>query len=128
MVTDVSNKINFNKGKKKVDKEKEKYLFELLSKLKDEQTIIYCSTPSRARRIAKDYLQYIIENDLEMNNIDLPVIEWINQNIVSKWSLIAELKKGIAIHDGSLPKHIGASVIKYFNLGLLKYIFLIIAI
>lgn len=123
LVTDVSNKINFNQSEKRIDNEKEKYLFELLIKLKNEQTIIYCSTPARARKFAKDFLQYILNNEIKVNNVELPVIEWITKNINPKWSLIDELRKGISIHDGSLPKHIGTSILKYFNSGLLKYIF-----
>ena len=37
--------------------------------------------------------------------------------------MVNELKNEIAIHDGSLQKHIGAAIIDYFNDGKLKYIF-----
>jgi hypothetical protein len=39
------------------------------------------------------------------------------------WSLANELSYGVAIHDGSLPKHLGASIIRYFNDGLIRCIF-----
>ena len=46
----------------------------------------------------------------EKNN-QLPLIEWINKNVSPEWSLAKELQYGVAIHDGSLQKHIGASII-----------------
>ena len=47
----------------------------------------------------------------------------INKNVNPNWSLAKVLGYGVAIHDGSLKKHIGASIIKYFNDGLLRCIF-----
>ena len=41
-------------------------------------------------------------------NIKLPLIEWINRNVNPNWSLSKGLGYGLAIHDGSLQKHIGA--------------------
>lgn len=51
------------------------------------------------------------------------MVEWIDKNISSEWSLSKELQYGIAVHDGSLQKHIGTSIIKYFNAGNLNCIF-----
>ena len=105
-----------------VDKQKEIVLFNLLDSLKDEQTIIYCKNPDRARKYAKKYASHLIKNNVSKIEI-LPLIEWINQNISSNWSLSSCLEYGIAIHDGSLQKHIATSVIRYFNNRKLKYIF-----
>lgn len=105
-----------------LEAEKKKKLFDLLYDLKNEQTLIYCSSPSRARKYAKEFMEYIKEkNEFEENH--LPIIKWIEENISTSWSLVDELKKGIAFHDGSLQKHIGASIISYFNKNKLKYIF-----
>ncbi len=121
-VIDKSYLIDWNSNNKQIDKEKIIILCELLSKLQNEQTLIYCSTPARARRMAKVYLEYLQRIGKERNN-QLPLIDWINKNISPEWSLAKELQYGVAIHDGSLQKHIGASIIKYFNEGKLNCIF-----
>lgn len=121
-VIDKSYLIDWNNSNKQIDKEKIKILCALLSELRNEQTLIYCSTPARARRMAKIYLEYLQGIEQKKEN-QLPLIEWINKNISPEWSLAKELQYGVAIHDGSLPKHIGASIIKYFNEGKLKCIF-----
>ena len=74
------------------------------------------------RRFAKKYLDHLISKGVVVDT-SLPLIDWIKASISEKWSLVDELKHGIAIHDGSLQKHIGASIIKYFNDGLLRCIF-----
>ena len=102
-----------------------KQLCILLDKLKDEQTLIYCSSPARARRFAKMYLEHLIAQN-NSTDYSLALIKWIELNISKKWSLVDLLSHGIAIHDGSLQKHIGASIIKYFNEKKLRCIFLYI--
>jgi hypothetical protein len=100
---------------------KENKLFELLDEQRSQQTLIYCSSPARARRLARGYLKHL--KDFEnVTLINLPIIDWLNEAI-PKWSLTEELSYGIAIHDGSLPKHIGASIIKYFNENKIRCIF-----
>lgn len=91
--------------------------------MKNEQTLIYCSAPARARRFARGYLNYLLSKLDGIENNSLPLIEWIDKNISSDWSLSKSLQYGIAIHDGSLQKHISTSIIRYFNEGLLKCIF-----
>lgn len=123
-----SNIIDMNKeGNQELScktKEKQKMLtlFELLYELRDEQTLIYCSSPSRARKFAKLYMEFLKERQISSIN-EIPIIQWIEENISRRWSLVDELRYGIAVHDGSLQKHIGASIINYFNSNKLKYIF-----
>jgi hypothetical protein len=102
---------------------KENKLFELLEGLKNEQTIIYCSSPKRARYLASKFLNYIKEKDIKQKNVSVPLIEWIEQNVINTWCLIDFLKKEIGIHDGALQKHISATIIQYFNAQQLKYLF-----
>lgn len=104
------------------DKNKLALLYPLLDSLENEQTLIYCSSPNRARRYARGYLDYLISKGKAPKN-DLSLIEWIHKNIAVDWSLARELEYKIAVHDGSLQKHIGASIIRYFNNGLLNCIF-----
>lgn len=121
-VIDKSNSIDWNNSNKKIDQDKCKLLCSLLDKLQNEQTLIYCSTPARARRMAKIYLEHL-QNIERKKGRKLPLVEWIDKNISSEWSLSKELQYGIAVHDGSLQKHIGTSIIKYFNAGNLNCIF-----
>lgn len=121
-VEDISEKFDITKSQRTLDKEKLPVLYDLLDKLGNEQTLIYCSTPSRARRFAKSYYEHLVKNNCKQVE-EVPLVEWIEQNISENWSLAKELKYGIAIHDGSLQKHIGASIIKYFNEGRLRCIF-----
>ena len=108
------------RGRKKV--KKENALFELLLKLKDEQTMIYCSSPASARKLSKKFYEYI-NNKVEKNRYDVPLIEWIEKNITKRWSLIELLRYKIAFHDGALQKHITSSVVKYFNDGDINFLF-----
>ena len=109
------------KGKKKEFKEQK--LFELLYELKDEQSIIYCSSPARVRYLSVKFKEYLKDRNVSEGGNQISLIEWIEQNVDRNWSLIECLKYGIGIHDGALQKHITSSIIKYFNLGKLKYLF-----
>lgn len=101
---------------------KENKLFELLLNLKNEQTIIYCSSPSRVRYLAEKFTQFLENKNIKKNK-KLPLAEWIEQHIDPKWNLINFLNFEIGINDGALQKHINSSMIDYFNKKKLKYIF-----
>lgn len=121
-VVDLSTTFDSKQSLRTLENQKLVKLYALLDDLKNEQTLIYCSSPSRARRFAKNYLNHLRESG-ETAHIQLPLIEWINKYVNENWSLAQELQFGIAIHDGSLQKHICSSIIKYFNEGKLQYIF-----
>lgn len=101
------------KEKKALKKQK---LFDLLLSFK-EPSLIYCSSPNKATQLAFEFTSYLIskkvnfENDIT-NNVKL--IEWISQNINSKWALIESLKLGVAIHHGALPRHLGSYIVDLF--------------
>ncbi len=102
---------------------KEKTLFDLLINNSHEQSIIYCSSPSRVRDLALRFCDYLIFHLENEPNIELDIIEWIKKNISEEWSLIKLLNNKIGIHDGALQKHITTSIINYFNEGYLNYLF-----
>jgi hypothetical protein len=106
----------------KFKKFKEEKLFELLLKLKDEQSIIYCSSPNRVRELAVKFCKFLEENNIEKSE-DLPLCEWIKEYISPNWNIINFLNYEIGINDGALLKHINSSMIDYFNEKSLKYIF-----
>lgn len=102
---------------------KEKILFELLAERSNEQSIIYCASPAKARNLSKKYSSFISKNNLAAKHSNLPLIEWIEKNISTSWSLIDSLRLGVAFHDGALPRHITSSIIDYFNDGLINVLF-----
>ena len=104
-------------------KDRETRLFELLTSLSEEQTIIYCSSPERVRSLSKKFCAYLLANTEQETTLDLPIIEWISKNISARWSINNVLKHRIGIHDAALPKHITTSIIDYFNDNKLRYLF-----
>ena len=110
-----------------VDKDiKELELFSLLSHLK-EPTLIYCQAPNSATKLMMGFVRYLEEKKLledcktAAQNIDL--IEWIDKNINSDWTLKKALEYGIGMHHGGLPRHVGSSIVEYFNKRKLRYVF-----
>ncbi len=112
-----------SRGKKAIYKEN--VLFDLLNsnELSNEQTIIYCSSPNRVRKMSKKFTEYLIDKDEQISREDYPLSEWILKNVAKDWSLLKNLQYNIGIHDGALQKHITSSIIDYFNEGKLKYLF-----
>ncbi|WP_438435631.1 DEAD/DEAH box helicase [Klebsiella pneumoniae] len=102
---------------------KESILFKLISGRCDEQTIVYCASPSKARRLSREFANFIQKNKSGELTHNPPLIEWIEKNISKRWSLIDSIKHGVAFHDGALPRHITSSIIDYFNEGLIKVLF-----
>lgn len=96
-------------------------LFAILDKI-DEQTLIYCSSPNTARKLAFAYCAHLCELGVEPS-ADLPLVTWINDNLSYRWSLTKCLQYEIAVHDGAMPKHITASTIQYFNNKKIRYLF-----
>lgn len=102
---------------------KENVLFDLLIKNQNQQSIIYCSSPARVRYLSNKFCEYLSKKVDSPTNQNLPIIQWINENISRDWSLVKLLQNRIGIHDGALQKHITTSVIDYFNSGDLNYLF-----
>ncbi|MCK4731104.1 MAG: DEAD/DEAH box helicase, partial [Methanophagales archaeon] len=115
-------KEKFDKPRKEKEY-KEKILFDLLLELKNEQTIIYCSSPARVRELSTKFCNYLVEQNIKPQTEELSIIEWIRNNVSDKWGVIKCLNYGIGIHDGALQKHITSSIIHYFNENKLKYLF-----
>lgn len=103
------------------NKVEENDLFNILDKT-DEQTLIFCASPNTARKLAFAYCKHI-ESKGEVEKSSLPLIEWIDSNISWGWSLTKCLSLNIGVHDGSMPKHITTSTIRYFNDNKLKFLF-----
>jgi DEAD/DEAH box helicase/Helicase conserved C-terminal domain len=103
---------------------REKELFRLLPKL-DEPTIIYCASPHKATELADRFSSHLdgSEADIIVPQANSDVIDWIEENLHERWSLARTLRKGIAFHHGSLPRHLGSSIVDGFNRGHIQYLF-----
>lgn len=101
--------------------EREKILFELLSSF-EEPTLIYCSAPEKSAKLADAFAAFH-KTDGDYASLNKDIIEWVVENINDKWSLVNCLSKGIAFHNGILPRHLGSSIVDAFNAGSIKYLF-----
>ena len=106
---------------KRGGKVNEEDIFAVLDSL-DDQSLIFCSSPSTARNLAFAYCKHLEAKGGNKDN-NIPLIEWIYDNLNVEWSLAHCLSNEIGVHDGSMPKHISTSTIKYFNERKLKYLF-----
>lgn len=95
--------------------EKEKKLFELLYNKRDEQSIVYVSSPQRAYTLANKYYTYLIDEGLLKDAQYLPICEWIEENLSREWGFNDLIKNHIGVHSGIIPKHLVHSMIEYFN-------------
>ena len=80
---------------------KENALFEMLWRLRNEQSIIYCSSPRRARYRAKQFCNYL-DKRIEVTGPELSLVGWIRANVSPRWELIDCLNHRIGVHDGAL--------------------------
>ncbi|HIF9408939.1 TPA: DEAD/DEAH box helicase [Photobacterium damselae] len=74
---------------------------EIIKKRPKQKTIIYCSSPAKANKIASDIL------DLKILDADLgneKLYNWIEESYDSEWSYCRYLRRGIVIHHGVLPR------------------------
>ena len=106
---------------RKKESAKKDALFDLLyERLSNEQTLVFCSSPAHCRKLAEYYSVYLEEH--QPSERDLPICAWISESF-PKWSLNKYLRYGIGIHDASLPKHIGNSIVRYFNQKRINVVF-----
>ncbi|SUA44373.1 ski2-like helicase [Neisseria zoodegmatis] len=113
-----------NRGKKR--KNKERVLFELLlSKLNNENTLIYCASPKKAHYLSRQYIEYIKDKNInkKFTEGNKFLIEWLNKNVSKFWNLSESLSYGVAVHDGTMPKHILSSILNEFNVQNILHIF-----
>jgi len=100
-------------------------LFKLLT-LFDEPTMIYCRSPQRTTELSEGFLQYL-EDSNQANSHSTSdnddIAQWIGINIHDRWILKSALHNSLAFHHGSLPRHLGSSIIDSFNNGRLQYLF-----
>lgn len=116
-----TNIIEIRKNNKPLKKDqKKRKLFELLKELK-EPSIVYVKSPNEAYKLASEYIDYL--NTTQLVNDNLPIFEWMDENVSEQWNLKKLMKYGIGVHNGALPRHIVSSKIDMFNKGILSIMF-----
>lgn len=125
-VDETSNMVEGRLKAKEKKEQKKLNLFSFLSTLK-EQTIIYCSAPNKATNLALEFLTHLKENNIQIENEFVSenndIIEWIKESVNNNWSLNNALEYGIAFHHGALPRHLGSTIVDYFNNGSVRWLF-----
>ena len=91
------------------------------------QTLLYCTTPSKAN----EYSTKLATRYQGKKIHSLDFIEFLTHvkktydidNSISQWSFVSVLEKGFAMHHGKLPKYIQKEVLDMFNDGLFDLLF-----
>jgi hypothetical protein len=100
-------------------------LFDLLVSLQ-EPTMVYCRSQQRTMELADGFIHYLEDHKLldhytTDKNDDMA--EWIRLNIHDRWILKSALQNSVAFHHGSIPRHLGSSIVDAFNNGDLHHLF-----
>lgn len=106
----------------KNSKEKKNILFQMLSERR-EPSIVYMSSPHKAYSLAKEYKEFLCNNNFVRKQVDLPLVEWIDKNISESWDLKTLLNFRIGVHNGELPRHVVTSQLEYFEEKILDVLF-----
>lgn len=91
----------------------------LLKTLPD-QSLIYTYRKDTCESRAKQLAKVLPDSKKEWCT---ELIDYISENISSKWSLISFLKKGCSFHHAGIPKYIQIEIVDAFNKGLIKNLF-----
>lgn len=82
-----------------------------------EPTLIFCSSPKSANKVAK----LLMDSGLyEKNNNNSDAVEWLQSEYHKDWYLPQALEFGIGIHHGKIPRAISQFSVKAFNTDKLR--------
>ena len=79
----------------------------------DGPTLIFCRSPNRVRMVTK-----WLQEDAPAGGYGEGMqntAKWLEDNISSRWSLPRNLRLGIGVHHGRLPRWLGPLIIKAFD-------------
>lgn len=79
----------------------------------DGPTLIFCRSPNRVRTVTR-WLQEDAPAGGYGNGMP-NTAQWLEENISSRWSLPKNLRLGIGVHHGRLPRWLGPLIIKAFD-------------
>jgi len=92
-------------------------LINLISKLKNEPTIVYCKSPKSANYVASRLFSAFSEDSPKYNAY---AADWIKNNFHEEWIFPKCLEVKIGIHHGRLPRSLAQFVVRAFNEGKLN--------
>jgi hypothetical protein len=85
----------------------------------DEPTIIFCSSPTRARLVA----ERLIDEQLGTPSQELNfATDWISDNYHPQWHFVRALQGGLGVHHGRIPRSLAQYVLRKFNEGTLRFL------
>ena len=90
-----------------------------LSSQINEPTLIFCSSPASAKRVADILMGIEPRSDSKYLN---DAANWIDANFHPDWQFGRALRHGIGIHHGRIPRALAQYVVRSFNNGRLKYL------
>ncbi|GAA5506702.1 DEAD/DEAH box helicase [Novipirellula caenicola] len=93
-------------------------LVELCRQL-DSKTIIFCSSPNRASRVARALVEAGLGNTSDETK---EAAKWIGENFHPEWHFPIALANGIGIHHGRVPRALAQYVVRKFNEGELDFL------
>lgn len=84
-----------------------------------EMTLIYCQSPDRAHKTARDLLAASFAKPAP----DLAsAAQWVADNFHPDWVVVEGLRHGIGIHHGQLPRALGQFMVKAFEEGRIRWL------
>jgi hypothetical protein len=93
-------------------------LVDLCGTLSD-PTLIYCSSPARARAVATALLDGMVSEDVPAL---ADAVAWVAKEYHPDWLFGRARGHGIGLHHGKLPRTLSQYVVKAFNEGTLRFL------
>lgn len=92
-------------------------LLQLCSEI-DGPTLIFCASPSRARKIVRTLSEKVCDRKVGMSD----AAEWVAANYHPEWTLVKGLRSGVGMHHGRMPRSLAQLCVKGFNEGSLPFL------
>ncbi|WP_439257070.1 DEAD/DEAH box helicase [Lonepinella sp. BR2271] len=89
-----------------------------LCKSVNEPTLIFCSSPQKAREIT----QLLVDNCIKKGMGLLEAAHWVGENYHPEWIFVKGLNAGIGMHHGRIPRALAHLCVKGFNEGKLPFL------
>lgn len=90
-----------------------------LCKTLSSSTLIYCSSPLKARKIVSLLLE---SKDILIKENMAVAAGWVGQHYHPDWTFVKGLQNGIGMHHGKMPRALAQMTVKGFNEGKLRFL------
>ena len=85
----------------------------------NESTLVYCSSPNSANKIARAFIDSGLFPSSQDNS---SAIEWISENYHPDWLLPKSLQFGVGLHHGRIPRSLSQLSVRLFNEGKINFL------